>query len=520
MKTITTDFLVVGSGIAGLSAAHHLGRFGTTLVLTKGDVKEGSTQYAQGGIAVALQEDDTTSYHFQDTLNAGDGFCNEAAVRCLVEEGPARVQELIQLGAQFDKSGDDFDFTREGAHGHRRILHAGDATGKEIEKTLGNAVLRDPAVRFYPQSSVLKLAIQDGQCVGCYGVHRGELTLFLAKATVLASGGCGQLFSLNTNPPVATGDGIALAYRAGASIVDMEFVQFHPTTLYLGDKRPISLFLISEAVRGEGAVLRNIQGERFMPGYHPDAELASRDVVSRAIFAEMQRTNSPHVYLDLSGLSFDVAKRFPTIYKRCLDARIDITRDFIPVAPAAHYHMGGVCCDIQGRTTIPRLYVAGEVSSFGVHGANRLASNSLLDGLVFGFRAAEDARLQPSLPNLDLTPPHFDDNTATPIPQFLTAKALVRDVMWRHGGIIRSESGLQQALAVLGQLDWIKQLTPLKPELAEITAMVWAAEALLKGALLRQESRGAHFREDFPQKEAAWHKRIVQQNGITAFEPV
>ncbi len=350
-NTQLVDYVVIGSGIAGLSAAKYLGAHGKTLVVTKGAIREGSTHYAQGGIAVALAPSDTPDYHLEDTLKAGDGLCDTDAVQVLVEEGPARVRELILMGAQFDRDGENYSYTQEAAHGQRRILHAGDATGREIEKTLGNAVLNQENVQFLPNTSVVRLLMDADRCVGCEVMSESGLAQIFAGAVILASGGCGQIYAYNTNPPVSTGDGVSLAYEVGARVQDMEFFQFHPTTLYLGDKKPISLFLISEAVRGEGAVLRNIYGERFMPQYHPDAELAPRDVVARAIFHQMQQTDTPHVFLDLSPCLGDVTQRFPTIAKRCLSAGIDIRRDFVPVAPAAHYAMGGVSTDLSGRTT-------------------------------------------------------------------------------------------------------------------------------------------------------------------------
>lgn len=512
---MSLDYLIIGGGIAGLSAAHLLGAHGQTLIVTKGAIREGSTHYAQGGIAVAMAPTDAPFHHLTDTINAGDGLCDLAAVQVLVEEGPERVQELIALGAQFDRDGDSYAYTREAAHGQRRILHAGDATGREIEKTLGNAVLSQPNVRFMPNTSAIRLLVSEGICVGCEVYSEGRIQQIFARAVILASGGCGQIYAYNTNPPVATGDGIALAYWAGATVQDMEFFQFHPTTLYLGDKKPISLFLISEAVRGEGAVLRDIYGERFMSAYHPNAELAPRDVVARAIFDRMQATNAPHVFLDLSPCVGDVAKRFPTIAKRCLAAGIDIRRDFVPVAPAAHYFMGGVSTDLWGKTRVPGLYAAGEVASLGIHGANRLASNSLLDGLVYGHRAAR-AVLERDVPVVSVPAlQHRSIEKAPNLATCLAAKAEIRDVMWRHVGIIRSDLGLRAALTALEAISWIQACTAENGLIAELKAMHCVSLLVTHAALLREESRGGHFREDFPKRnDTTWQRHLYFSQSV------
>jgi L-aspartate oxidase len=518
MKTLKLDYLVIGSGIAGLSASNKLASTDCSVgVITKSISKEGSTQYAQGGIAVAMNEDDTTKYHFEDTLKAGAELCNKDAVSILVEEGPARVKELIELGANFDKIGQKYSFTKEAAHGKRRILHAGDATGKEIEKALGKHLKSQLNVNFYENTSVIQLIVEDNNCLGCLAVHNNELVLFEAKATIIATGGCAQVFARNTNPPVSTGDGIILGYDAGCDVQDMEFMQFHPTTLFLGDKKPISIFLISEAVRGEGGVLRNINGEQFMKNYHPDAELAPRDIVARSIFMEMSKTNS-HVYLDLGGLKKDVKKRFPTIYERCLEARIDITRDFIPVAPAAHYFMGGLKTDGNGKTNVERLYAAGEVASLGLHGANRLASNSLLDGLVFGYRAAADAleldnsEVVIDLKKLDTENPAISESAAVKI---MAAKQIIRKTMWHNVGIIRSKESLTEALITLKKLDWLYKLATFNLGVVEAKNMLKTSQLITKSALEREESRGAHFRADFPDRDNTnWKIHIVKNSRV------
>ena len=388
---ITSDVCIIGTGIAGLTAALNCAKQGLTVtVLTKSSIKESSTLYAQGGIAVAMDKGDTPQLHYEDTIAAGAGHCDAKMVRILVEEGPKHVQDLIGYGANFDRNNGALAYTKEAAHRTRRILHAGDATGREIEKTLGRRVAQEARVRFFSHCSATALNLDSyGRCTQVWAETEAETVVVQASAVLIATGGCCQVFKHNTNPPGATGDGIILAKEVGAVISDMEFVQFHPTTLYVGDQKPISLFLISEAVRGEGAVLRNRHSERFMTTYHPAAELAPRDVVSRAVFSEIKKQGSEHVFLDLSSLKVSIKERFPTIYERCLAANIDLNTDWAPVAPAAHYMIGGIQTDEWGQTTVPGLYAAGEVASTGVHGANRLASNSLLEGLVFGARAAD-----------------------------------------------------------------------------------------------------------------------------------
>jgi len=518
----STDFIVIGSGIAGLSAAHALAPFGTTTIITKSSIHEGSTQLAQGGIAVALHRDDTPNYHFEDTLYAGDGLCNPDAVRILVEEGPSRVQELVEMGAHFDKSGDDYSFTREAAHNRRRILHAGDATGREIEKTLGNTIRRHLNVSFLQNTVVSSLIISNGECIGCIVVHDGVPTAIYAKAVIIASGGCGQVYSYNTNPPVATGDGIALAFRAGAAVQDMEFTQFHPTTLYTGDKKPISLFLISEAVRGEGGILRNKAGERFMPNYHPMAELAPRDAVARAVFEEMRRTQSHHVYLDLSEVPLDLKQRFPTIFRRCQESGIDIRRDFVPVAPAAHYFMGGVSTDTNGRTTIPRLYAAGEAASLGVHGANRLASNSLLDGLVFGNRAGQHAA---TLTDIDIDTDISIPPESGHLPSLVAARLIrsrIRDTMWNQVGIVRRQSDMEHALAYFLSLHSTVGCQTYNEEHLELQNLITVATLITQFALTRTGSRGAHFRADHPEKsnDELGHFRVTSDMPMPTLVPI
>jgi L-aspartate oxidase len=513
VTTYHYDYLIIGSGIAGLSAAKECAKHGKTAIITKAGIRESSTSYAQGGIAVAMTETDTPNYHWEDTLKAGAGLCDEDAVRVLVENGPQRVNDLIQMGANFDKNGSDFDFTKEAAHSHRRILHVGDATGKEIKKTLGNAVLAEPLATFFPNTFVKDLIIENGECIGCTAVKNNTPIQFSAKATLVATGGCGQVYSRTTNPPIATGDGIALGLRAGCEVQDMEFMQFHPTTLALGDKKPISIFLITEAVRGEGGVLRNIHGERFMPNYHPDAELAPRDIVARAIYSESQKTKN-NVYLDLSPIRKEVQRRFPTIYERCLEFGIDINREFIPVSPAAHYFMGGLKTDTNAKTNIPRLYAAGETASLGLHGANRLASNSLLDGLVFGYIAAENMVKETGTPKLTST--NLSEETHYQTHKIIAARQALRTVMWRQVSIIREESELQDAENYLKSLSWILNLNSYDEAVCEAQNMLSTAQLITKASLLRKESRGAHFRKDYPEASSNNTRTILTLRDLQA----
>lgn len=511
MDNIQTDYVVIGSGIAGLSAALHLAEHGQVVIITKSAIKESATSLAQGGIAAALNKSDTPKFHLEDTLNAGADLCDPKAVKILVEEGMSRVQELIDLGTQFDKIGNKFDFTKEAAHSKRRILHAADATGKEIERTLRQAVRSKKSVRFLDNACLIKFIVHNNQWHSSLIQHQQELLNISAKACVIATGGYAQLFSYNTNPPVSTGDGIALAHEAGATLQDIEFVQFHPTTLYLGDKKPVSLFLISESVRGEGAVLRNNYGERFMNKYHPQMELAPRDIVARAIYEEMHKHQTPHVLLDLGPLKRDVKKRFPTIYARCQEANIDIEHDFIPVAPAAHYTMGGIKTGYSGQTSIKRLYAAGEAASLGLHGANRLASNSLLDGLVFGQRAAIHAIQLPATKKSKaaLMPLKNEPVSEAVITEILTIRQHIRDLMWHNVGIIRHQEGLTMALNQIKKLEYITEINSLEHSIIETKNMRHLAHLMTKSALMRTESRGSHFRSDYPAADPKWKKHII-----------
>jgi L-aspartate oxidase len=463
------DFLVIGAGVAGMRAAIELAEAGTVLVVAKDSLRESSSEYAQGGIAVALSDEDEVELHEQDTILAGDGLCDRTAVRTLVEEGPAAIQELIDWGAEFDREGQRWAFTREGAHSRNRILHAhGDSTGREIARTLYHKAASLPNMTFRSYSASTQLLVKNDGVSGA--VVREPVS---ARAVLLATGGLGSLYLYTTNPDVATGDGVAMAYEAGAEISDIEFVQFHPTALALeGAPR----FLLSEALRGEGAKLKNASGERFTD------ELAPRDVVARAIVEEMRRDGASHVYLDLShrGEKF-VRERFPRIFETCLKYGVNLGREAAPVAPAAHYAMGGVRTDLDGRTSLPGLFAAGEVACTGVHGANRLASNSLLEGVVFGKRAGRSMRETQRRGNCGGSP-----TVANPF-----RAAAVRERLWQTCGIIRERQCLQEACVEF--------------ERAGATVPLLIARC----ALAREESRGAHFRSDFPMKRAEFEKHSV-----------
>jgi L-aspartate oxidase len=502
---MSPDFLVIGAGVAGMRAAIELAAAGQVLVVAKDSLRESSSEYAQGGIAVALGEDDETELHEQDTLAAGDGLCDPDAVHALVGGGPAAIQELIDWGAAFDREGGNLAFTREGAHSRNRILHAhGDSTGREIAQTLYRKAASLPNVTFHSYAATIDLLLDDGVCGASLWDGRSQsLDTVHARAVLLATGGLGNIFLNTTNPDVATGDGVAMAFRAGAEISDIEFVQFHPTALHI-ERAP--RFLVSEALRGEGARLLNSRGERFMEHYHPLAELAPRDVVARAIVAEMERTGATSISLDLSHREPGfVRARFPRIYETCLRYGVDLERQPAPVAPAAHYAMGGVRTDLGGRTNIPRLYAAGEAACTGVHGANRLASNSLLEGVVFGARAGRamlewataPLRASGKAPNS-----HRSDATAEEI----------RALAWEHCGIVRDAAGLQAACRRLEEAD--RPGAAASPQSAEVENMRLVALLIARCALAREESRGAHFRRDYPGKQRAFERHSIARRSL------
>ncbi|MBZ5543159.1 MAG: L-aspartate oxidase [Acidobacteriia bacterium] len=527
-KNHKVDFLVLGSGIAGVRAAIELARAGHVLMLNKGALYESSTEYAQGGIAVVLGEDDEVSLHLHDTLQAGDGLCREEAVRILVEEGPHLIQELIEWGMKFDRNGTKLAFTREGAHSRSRVLHAhGDSTGREILRALMAKAKSLHTIQIQPYAFAVDLLAEGRRVVGTEYLDEktGMVNQVVASAVLLATGGMGQVYKETTNPAVATGDGVAIAWRAGATLSDMEFVQFHPTALYVqGAPR----FLLSEALRGEGAQLRNIDLERFMPRYHEAAELAPRDIVSRAMVMEMHRCKSEFVYLDLTGLDAEhVKKRFPRIYSTCLEYNLDITADLMPVRPAAHYAMGGVATDLDGSTDLAGLFAAGEVAATGVHGANRLASNSLLEGLVYGAQAARamsgqkttSAVVRGENPSqMPLTVSNPDETKA--VPDVEPILCTVRNLLWEKVGIIRSGKDLSEAVKRLDSLTLPTPASPSRPYY-EALNILEVARVIARSALAREESRGAHYRTDYPLKGETTPPRhsFVSRDTALQFSP-
>lgn len=500
------DFIVIGSGIAGLRAACELATAGRVIVLTKDRLDESNTEYAQGGVAVALSDDDEIELHIEDTLRAGAGLCDEQAVRTLIEEGPRYITELIAWGAEFDREGGELAFTREAAHSRRRILHAhGDSTGREIVRALLARTRNQPEVKFLTHAATLSLIVEDGQCTGVRFIDPDESLLreLRGRAVVLATGGAGQIYSQTTNPEVATGDGIAMAFAAGADVCDLEFVQFHPTALAApGAPR----FLLTEALRGEGGRLRNDDGDPFMSRYDDQAELAPRDIVARSIVAEMSRTGRQWVNLDLTHLDADfLRQRFPKIHLTCLRYGLDITRHLLPVSPAAHYIMGGVRTDTFGRTTVPGLYAAGEVACTGVHGANRLASNSLLEGLVFGARAGEAAVEDRRAVRVRDSEGEPTDLTTAEWTLDAQIRYQVQDVMWQRVGLIRDAKELRLAESEL------MRLAEKAPNL-RTRNFVTLALLITRAALWREESRGAHYRRDFPEvNDAKWNVHSAQR---------
>jgi L-aspartate oxidase len=505
------DYIIVGSGIAGLYDALLLQEAGSVLILTKGSIDECNTKHAQGGIAAAISSLDSPELHFKDTIAAGAGLCDPEAVRILTEEAADRIADLVKFGVPFDTIDGEIALTKEAAHSVPRILHAGgDATGERIEVTLSNAARRTKRITIFEHFLVTEIAVEHGKVDGVVALdlRSGTSEEFGCRFLILATGGMGRLFKITTNPDIATGDGVALAYRAGAEIVDMEFFQFHPTALRLPG---VPLFLISEAVRGEGGVLRNARGERFMHKYSPQGDLAPRDVVSRGIVAEMKETGTDRVYLDVTHLPARIlSARFPQIFRYCLDHGLDITTSPIPVVPAAHYMMGGVRTNYWGETNIAGLFASGEVACTGVHGANRLASNSLLEVLVFGKRIVERTKKGEAIPATSIkgevySLPERDTAAVKYPPLSLTA---LQSLLWDKVGIIRSGDDLAEAANILAAWEKILRSPTDRPSY-ELANMVLVGRLMAEAALIREESRGAHYRSDFPQPSDAWLKHIV-----------
>ena len=513
--------LVIGSGVAGLTSALKIAEFAPVTLITKKEDRESNTNYAQGGIAAVSAADDSPELHIQDTEIAGAGLCHRDSVEQMVREGPARVHELVAWGAQFTEEPDPeskprLSLGREGGHSRNRIIHAKDLTGREVERTLIAAVQTHPNIRIHEHHAAIDLLIEERAGrrtvtgVSALDARHDRVEVIRADATVLATGGAGQVYLHTTNPSIATGDGVAMAYRAGARVANMEFIQFHPTTLYHPEAKS---FLISEAVRGEGGVLKLRDGTPFMDGFHPLASLAPRDVVARAIDHELKRTGDDFVYLDVTHLEPEfIRSRFPAIYERCLEFGLDITREPIPVVPAAHYSCGGVVTDLQARTSIDRLYAVGEVACTGVHGANRLASNSLLEALVFADHAARDIQAllqrEGGVDGGTGSSVQADVGKTEVSPEFVAQlQLLVQTLMWTHVGIVRSNHRLKQALRemeilrnAVTQLISGSRITPELLELRNITLVAWL---IIACALRRKESRGLNYNVDYPERDDA-----------------
>ncbi|MCX7930560.1 MAG: L-aspartate oxidase [Chlorobi bacterium] len=513
----STDFLVLGSGIAGLYFALLASELGSVTVLTKKQRAESNTNYAQGGISAAIGPDDSPESHREDTIQAGAGLCHRDAVELIVHRAPHVIKTLLNIGVEFTRRGTVLDLGREGGHSHHRIVHARDTTGAAIERALLDALSQRPSVRIVEHAIAVELMTEHHLCYQptnvptCFGVYAltasGIVEQFFARATVLATGGCGQVYAHTTNPTIATGDGIAMAYRAGAAIANMEFIQFHPTALYESD-RTGPAFLISEAVRGVGAILRNSAGERFMPRYDERAELAPRDIVARAIDNELKTRGDRFVWLDVRHLDkASFRERFPTIVAVCAERGIHLPHDMIPVVPAAHYCCGGVQTDLDARTTIRRLYACGEVACTGVHGANRLASNSLLEGVVFAERAFASISSDPP-PHIgaefDNIPPWDDSSTQNAEEWILLShdRQELQTIMWDYVGIVRSELRLQRALRRIEllreEIEDFYRRTRLTADLIELRNLVTVAWLIVRSAMHRKESRGLHTMSDYP----------------------
>jgi L-aspartate oxidase len=528
------DFLVLGSGIAGLSYALKVAARGRVAIVTKKDRAESNTNYAQGGIAAVTSKEDSFELHVRDTLEAGAGLCNEQVVRTIVQEGPSRIAELIQLGMHFSErelplapGAHELDLGKEGGHSKRRILHAKDVTGREVERALLAAVAEQPQIEIFENHVAIDLItsqklgyVGNHHCLGAYVLDKGtgQVETFASPVTLLATGGCGKVYLYTTNPDIATGDGVAMAYRAGAAVANMEFIQFHPTCLYHPKAKS---FLISEAVRGEGAVLKTMEGVEFMDKYHPLKSLAPRDIVARAIDSEMKKSGATYVLLDITHKPARfIIDRFPNIYQTCLRYGLDITKEPIPVVPAAHYQCGGVMTTVDGQTDITGLYAVGEVACTGLHGANRLASNSLLEALVCAHRAAQPA-LTAELKRSDVKIPHWHSGNAHNPDELVVVSHNwdeIRRAMWDYVGIVRTTKRLQRAQKRIANLQseiqeyyWDFIVTS---DLLELRNIATVAEVIVASALQRLESRGLHYTLDYPKPNPEWAQRstVVRKN--------
>lgn len=521
MVNLEFDFVVVGSGLAGLMAAHYASKYGSVAILTKAELDVSNSYHAQGGIAAALLPDDSPENHLKDTLIAGRGLCDVDAVDVLVNEGRERVMELIEMGMQFDKVDGEYVFGLEGGHSHRRILHSGgDATGREMTRFMVEKVKQIKNVTPFEHTKAIEILLDNGRCRGikAFNFDSMDTCVFSSNVIILATGGASRLFHRTTNPHTATGDGIALAWDAGARLSDMEFIQFHPSALMVPNH---DAFLLSEAIRGEGAWLLNKDLKRFMPEIHPLAELAPRDVVASAIYEQMKKDNAPNVYLSLKHLDAEyIKKRFSTIYHEVLKMGLDLSSDLIPVAPAAHYMVGGVRTGLDGETNIKGLWTCGEVASTGVMGANRLASNSLLECLVYSKRAVEDAVQHASLPKITMhaSPVHYDPENAE---IFLQYKNKISDIMSSYVGLVRTKEGLEKAIEQLKSIHEKFKNEHNEYNLSKINGAANISFLIARAALMREESRGGHVRKDFPEANPNLEKHLVQQRNVEPkFEPV
>jgi len=519
-KEIESDFLVIGSGIAGLSFALKAAEYGTVSIITKKEKAESNTNYAQGGIAVVASDSDSIELHIQDTLNTGMGLCHRDAVEVLVKEGPNRLQELIQLGVEFTQKNGKLDLGREGGHSRNRIVHSHDHTGYEIERALLHSIANHPRITIYENHLAIDLItehhlgkpISRAMPIHCWGayvldVKTNLVKKFLANVTILCSGGVGQVYLHTTNPPIATGDGVAMAYRAGALIANMEFIQFHPTTLFNSGS---PAFLISEAIRGFGGILKTKQGEEFMKRYDQRGSLTPRDIVARAIDTELKKSGDEYVLLDLRHLNPEKVKEsFPHIYETCLSKyKLDITKEPIPVVPAAHYSCGGIVTDLDGQTSINNLYACGEVAMTGVHGANRLASNSLLEAIVFSHRAFEHSVNHRKFKNISIPKiPDWDDSGTFDAEEWVLIQHDIKEIkqiMWDYVGIVRSNLRLERAQRriklIRDEIENFYKRTKVTEGLIELRNISMVAELIIRSALMRKESRGLHFNTDYPER--------------------